>query len=139
MKYKRFTEKNERGFYKYKCTEEDKKDCLLMENCGECYGSKVLDRLGELEDKIEQGTLKEIPEGAVVISKEQNENWLSFLEQNIEKARKETVEKFVELLLSEYAAFEEEDEILIKDMRGDIQDVAKAFIGGEYAEEKKET
>ena len=78
-----------------------------------------------------------IPEGAVVLSKEQNENWLSFLEQNIEKARKEAVEKFVELLLSEYAAFEEEDEILIKDMRGDIQDVAKALIGGEYAEIKE--
>ena len=59
--YERFTEKNERGFYKYKCSEDDKKDCLLMENCGECYGSKVLDRLGELEDKIEQGTLIELP------------------------------------------------------------------------------
>ena len=107
-------------------------------NCSDCYfsGDCVYKDLAEELLKYYQ---PKIPEGAVVISKEQNENWLSFLEQNIEKARKEAVEKFVELLLSEYEAFEEEDEILIKDMRGDIQDVAKAFIGGEYAEEKKET
>lgn len=122
------------NFCKYNGCEEK-----TAEDCENCYFGKVYNRLAELEGKIRNGMLKKIPEGAVVISKEQNENWLSFLEQNIEKARKEAVEKFVELLLSEYAAFEEEDEILIKDMRGDIQDVAKAFIGGEYAEEKKET
>lgn len=63
MKYTRMTEKTEKGFYKYKCTKEDKEDCLLMENCGECYGTRVVCRLGELEDKIEQGTLVELKKG----------------------------------------------------------------------------
>lgn len=61
MKYKRLTKKNERGFYHYNCTKEEQEDCLLMENCGECYGTRVLYRLAELEDKIENGTLIELP------------------------------------------------------------------------------
>ena len=61
MKYKRLTKKDERGFYHYNCTKKDQEDCLLYENCGECYGAHVLYRLAELEDKIENGTLIELP------------------------------------------------------------------------------
>ena len=59
MEYKRLTKKGKNGFYHYNCTKKEQKDCCLWESCGECYGSKVLRNLGELEDKIEQGTLKE--------------------------------------------------------------------------------
>lgn len=59
MKYERLTRKDERGFYHYNCTEKDQEDCVIYENCGECYGTQVLYRLAELEDKIEQGKLKE--------------------------------------------------------------------------------
>lgn len=78
MEYTRMTEKTERGFYKYKCTKEDKEDCLLMENCGECYGTRVLYRLAELEDKIEKGTLKEVPEGAVVLEREEQQHYAAY-------------------------------------------------------------
>lgn len=61
MEYKRLTKKDKRGFYHYNCTEKDQEDCEVMENCGECYGTRVLYRLAELEDKIEQGTLIELP------------------------------------------------------------------------------
>lgn len=61
MEYKRLTNKDKNGFYHYNCTKEEKKDCCLWESCGECYGSKVLRKLGELEDKIEQGLMIELP------------------------------------------------------------------------------
>ena len=61
MEYNRLTKKDERGFYHYNCTEKDQEDCVLYESCGECYGTSVLYRLAELEDKIEQGTLIELP------------------------------------------------------------------------------
>ena len=35
-------------------------------------------KLAELEDKIEQGTLKEIPEGAVVLTREEHQKYLAF-------------------------------------------------------------
>ena len=92
-----------------------------MNNAGKWYGNAIYN-----------AGYRKIPEGSVVISKEQNENWLAWLESNIEKARKEAVEKFVTLLLREYSAFDDEQEIKIREMRGDIQDVASAFIGGTY-------
>ena len=61
MKYKRLTMKNARGFYHYNCTKKEQKDCEIWEDCDDCYGSKARTRLGELEDKIEQGTLIELP------------------------------------------------------------------------------
>jgi DNA-binding transcriptional regulator YbjK len=68
------------------------------------------------EDCLVEMIRKYIPEGAVVISKEQNENWLSFLEQNIEKARKEAVEKFAERLKPTLQEWLEDNE----DMAGKI-------------------
>ena len=56
--YKRLTERFKNGFVHYKCSKKDMKDCGLYYNCGECHKStEALDRLAELEDKIEQGTL----------------------------------------------------------------------------------
>ena len=62
MEYKRLTIRNEKGFATYNCSDEDRKDCELYYNCGECHKStQVIKRLAELEDKIEQGTLIELP------------------------------------------------------------------------------
>ena len=62
MKYKRLTERRKDGFAHYKCSKQDIKDCGLYYNCGECHKStEALYRLAELEDKIENGTLIEIP------------------------------------------------------------------------------
>ena len=61
MEYKRLTSKDKNGFYHYNCTKKEKKDCCLWESCGECYGSKVLRKLGEIEDKIESGLMVELP------------------------------------------------------------------------------
>ena len=61
MEYRRFTRKDERGFYHYNCTEKDQEECFIYENCGECYGTNVLYRLAELEDKIEAGKMIELP------------------------------------------------------------------------------
>lgn len=56
-------------------------------------------KLAELEDKIELGTLKEIPENSVVLTMEEWEkyqttqrDWNAIYFDGIEKARKETAE-----------------------------------------------
>lgn len=58
MKYERLTEKAENGKpYFDGCLR-----CDLESDCGLCpYWASGLDRLAELEDKIEQGTLIELP------------------------------------------------------------------------------
>lgn len=62
MEYKRLTERSKNGFVHYKCSKKDMKDCGLYYNCGECHKStEALYRLAELEDKIENGTLIELP------------------------------------------------------------------------------
>ena len=58
MKYDRLTEKSECGYN----TLNGCFNCDLEMDCGLCpYWTKALDRLAELEDKIEQGNLIEIP------------------------------------------------------------------------------
>ena len=61
MEYKRLTSKDKNGFYHYNCTKKEKKDCCLWESCGECYGSKVLRKLGEIEDDLESGKIIRLP------------------------------------------------------------------------------
>lgn len=58
-------------------------------------------RLSELEDKIENGTLKEIPKNAVVLTQEEwatvHEQFAQAMYQKEVHTRKETVEKFAEM------------------------------------------
>lgn len=49
------------------------------------------------ERLINEGYRK-IPEGSVVLSKEENENWLKWLEQNIEKARQKTAKEIIKFV-----------------------------------------
>ena len=58
MEYKRLTGKSEGGYNNLSAC----LNCDLEMDCGLCpYWAKALDRLAELEDKIEQGTLIELP------------------------------------------------------------------------------
>lgn len=41
---------------------------------------------------------RKIPEGGAVLSKEENEKWVEWLEMNIKKARKETAMEIIQLL-----------------------------------------
>ena len=57
MKYKRLTGKSECGYNTLKACF----NCDLEMDCGLCpHWAKALDRLSEIEDKIEQGTLIEL-------------------------------------------------------------------------------
>jgi hypothetical protein len=58
MKYERLTKRNRRGFANFKnCNEQD-----CIEDCGCCkHQHEINNRLLELEDKIENGTLIELP------------------------------------------------------------------------------
>lgn len=58
MEYERLTGKSECGYNNLDAC----LNCDLEMDCGLCpYWAKALDRLAELEDKIEQGTLIELP------------------------------------------------------------------------------
>jgi predicted Holliday junction resolvase-like endonuclease len=48
---------------------------------------------------VEEGYRK-IPEGGAILSKEENEKWVEWLEMNIKKARKETARKFASFVKS---------------------------------------
>jgi hypothetical protein len=43
---------------------------------------------------------RKIPEGGAILSKEENEKWVEWLEMNIKKARKETARKFASFVKS---------------------------------------
>lgn len=84
-------------FCKYNGCEEK-----TAEDCERCYFNKVYFRLAELEGDIRKGKLKEIPENAVVLTREQYEKDLAIErelgERKASRARKETAEKFAEML-----------------------------------------
>ena len=96
MEYKRVTERKTKA-----CTV-----CRETRTCpqGICWRETIYNRLQELEDKIEQGTLKEIPENAVVLTREELERIKGFSREEVDEisetaiknSRKETAEKFAE-------------------------------------------
>jgi hypothetical protein len=59
MMKKRFTKWSER----YKCYVVTSEDSFIgyYDSCESIYGGDAIDRLAELEDKFEQGTLVELP------------------------------------------------------------------------------
>ena len=57
----RLTKKDERGFYLYNCISPNIEDCASNAGCPDCYSAKVLQKLGEYEDKAERGTLFDLP------------------------------------------------------------------------------
>lgn len=109
--YKRFTKKDK---YDHWYTDTKINDRFMwsingkiwerdLTNCA--FDGEAIDRLAELEDKIERGQLVEIPKGSVVLSKEEQEKILTATESRINKlkeqvkqAQKETAEKIFEIL-----------------------------------------
>ena len=168
MKYKRLTDEKF-----VKAVENCNMACVFSEKCIECVYfdndscvetvqgrlKKAIPRLAELEDKIEQGTLKEIPENAVVITGTETEErlvdllvdfdemsffpgtltpdpdeyareWKNKLIYAIGQLRKETAEKFAERLKAKQAPLDEYDEISIGSLFADIDEILKEITEG---------
>lgn len=133
--YKRLTTKRSKGVfssfngaYKMLC-----KDCRLGNKLLPCPPGTceeiLAERLGELEDKIESGELREVPRGAVILTSEE-------LEEKITAAREERVEfeRRIELLnnelnreLSEHKAFIEKTAIEVGRLKAEKEQAVKEF------------
>lgn len=133
--YKRFTTKRSKGVfssfngaYKMLC-----KDCRLGNKLLPCPPGTceeiLAERLGELEDKIESGELREVPRGAVILTPEERD-------EEMKVAREERVEfeKRIELLnnelnreLFEHKAFIEKTAIEVGRLKAEKEQVVKEF------------
>lgn len=133
--YKRLTTKRSKGVfssfngaYKMLC-----KDCRLGNKllpCPQGTCEEILaERLGELEDKIERGELREVPRGAVILTSEE-------LEKEMKAAREERVEfeRRIELLnnelnrgLFEHKAFIEKMAIEVGRLKAEKERAVKEF------------
>lgn len=134
VKYKRLTKKREKGVFSsfdssYKllckdCRSGSKLRCSLR-NCQEI----LAERLGELEDKIENGELREVPRGAVILTPEE-------LTEEMKAAREKLVgfERQIKLLnnelhreLVEHKAFIEKTAIEVGRLKAEKAQVVKEF------------
>ena len=134
--YKRLTTKRSKGVfssfngaYKMLC-----KDCRLGNKLLPCPPGTceeiLAERLGELEDKIESGELKEVPRGAVILTSEE-------LEKEVGVAREELVkfERLIKLLnnelnreLFEHKAFIEKTAIEVGRLKAEKEQAVKEFV-----------
>lgn len=93
VKYKRFTMKFKPGVYHLLCL-----NCPIGRHKCKIDDCKfaLANRLGELEDKIESGELREVPRGAVILTPEERD-------EEMKVAREERVEfeRRIELLKNE--------------------------------------
>ncbi len=127
VKYKRFTMKFKPGVYYLLC-----QDCPIgRDKCkmGDDCRFIATNRLGELEDKIESGELREVPRGAVILTPEERE-------EEMKAAREERVEfeKRIELLnselnkeLFEHKAFVEKTAIEVGRLKAEKAQAVKEF------------
>lgn len=133
--YKRLTTKRSKGVfssfngaYKMLC-----KDCRLGNKLLPCPPGTceeiLAERLGELEDKIESGELREVPRGAVILTPEERD-------EEMKVAREERVEfeKRIELLnnelnreLFEHKAFIEKTAIEVGRLKAEKEGAVKEF------------
>lgn len=107
MKYERLTRRNTDGTTWVKCAV-----CDIQDKCDftkETCCQELQDRLAELEDKIEQGTLKEIPElpKETVLTADDIAELLTIVAR---ETRKETAEKFAERLKTKLCEFFDDNE-----------------------------
>ena len=88
MKYERMTERDEYG-------NVDIVDVDMVEMSGRLTFTdlfrvtKALSRLAELEDKIENGTLVEVPKGAVVLTPEERDEEMRLCNEELKQAVRE--------------------------------------------------
>lgn len=130
--YKRFTMKFKPGVYHLLC-----RDCPIGRHKCKIDDCKFVatNRLGELEDKIERGELREVPRGAVVLTPEERE-------EEMKAGREERIEfeQRIGLLnnelnreLFEHKAFIEKTAIEVGRLKAEKEQVVK-----EFAEKVKE-
>ena len=125
--YKRLTMKFKPGVYHLLCL-----NCPIGRHKCKIDDCKfaVTNRLGELEDKIESGELREVPRGAVILTSEE-------LEKEVGAVREERVEfeRRIELLknelnreLSEHKAFIEKTAIEVGRLKAEKERAVKEFV-----------
>lgn len=126
VKYKRFTMKFKPGVYHLLCL-----DCPIGRHKCKIDDCKfaLANRLGELEDKIESGELREVPRGAVILTPEERD-------EEMKVAREERVEfeRRIELLnnelnreLFEHKAFIEKTAIEVGRLKAEKEQAVKEF------------
>lgn len=125
--YKRLTEKMG-GIYITNC---DNCPSIALCNDNNCCDDVMIQRLGELEDKIERGELREVPRGAVILTPEERE-------EEMKAAREERIEfeQRIGLLnnelnkeLLEHKAFIEKTAIEVGRLKAEKEQVVKEFAG----------
>ena len=119
MKYERLTKKI-RGYYHGKRFVGGKgviNDGKYYRGCFDA--TEIVDRLGELEDKIEAGALVEVPKGAVVLTSEEREEEMRLCNEE----RKRAVKEFAERV--KMAFYYEFDELIPSIMADKIDELVK--------------
>ena len=106
MKYERLTIKRENGFATVRNT--------TLQG--------LIDRLAELEDKIESGELVEVPKGAVVLTPEERAEEMRLANEE----RKQAVIEFAELIKMAYYEF---DELIPSIMANKMDELVKEVCG----------
>lgn len=130
--YKRLTMKFKPGVYHLLCL-----DCPIGRHKCKIDDCKfaVTSRLGELEDKIESGELREVPRGAVILTpEERDEEMKAYREERIEfEQRIELLNNELNRELFEHKAFIEKTAIEVGRLKAE-----KAQVVKEFAEKLKE-
>lgn len=133
--YKRLTTKRSKGVfssfdgaYKLLC-----KDCRLGNKLLPCPPGTceeiLANRLGELEDKIESGELREVPRGAVILTpEERDEEMKAGREERVEFERRiELLNNELNKELFEHKAFIEKTAIEVGRLKTEKAQVVKEF------------
>lgn len=128
VKYKRFTMNFKPGVYYLLC-----RDCPIGRHKCKIDDCKfaVTNRLGELEDKIESGELREVPRGAVILTpKERDEEMKAAREERIEfEQRIGLLNNELNRELFEHKAFVEKTAIEVGRLKAEKEQVVKEFAG----------
>lgn len=63
------------------------------------YYAELLSCINDSAEELYNAGYRKVPEGGCVLSKEENENWVKWLEQNVKQARKETAREILQEIL----------------------------------------
>ena len=122
MKYERITERDEYG-------NADIIDVNMVALCSHLTFAdmnrvtEALNRLAELEDKIESGELVEVPKGAVALTPEERADKVRLTDEE----RKQAVKEFAERV--KMAFYYEFDELIPSTMADKIDELVKEVCG----------
>ena len=88
--------------------------CGTTRKCEDCFIKTVKKECSfiNVAKKIYNEGYRKLNDGDVVITKEQNEKWLKFLESNMQKARKETAREILRDMFEKIKGYENIDIIL---------------------------